>query len=140
MVEGKTLTQKVINSFKMAIPVAIVGGLVAIILAWVLSILTGVAPDLSEIITLVVSLILIILTGGMLKSKELKVLENIPNLVILVVSILIVNAVIGLIPVVSMISPYLLTVGEVTWTNLALLLAELMISFAVLAEVKKAIK
>jgi len=106
----------------------------------VLGFITSFVPDFAVLISLVVSMILILLTAGMLKTSQLKVLENIPNLVVLVVSILIINNLIALIPIVQMISPYLISVGAITWSGLAMFLAELMVAFVIVEEAKKRLK
>jgi len=140
MVKKEDLINKIIEKFRIALPVAIVGGIVAIILTMVLGFITSFVPDFAVLISLVVSMILILLTAGMLKTSQLKVLENIPNLVVLVVSILIINNLIALIPIVQMISPYLISVGAITWSGLAMFLAELMVAFVIVEEAKKRLK
>jgi hypothetical protein len=140
MAKKETLVDKIVGSLSMAIPVAIVGGVIAIALAIILSMVGSIVPDFIGLITLVVSLVLIVGTAGLLKKSQLSVLQNIPSLVILLLSILIVNSIISFIPIVNLVAPYLLVVGEITWEGLGMLLAELMVAFVIVEKAKALLK
>jgi hypothetical protein len=93
----KKTGDEIIKWFKIGVPVAIAAGIVAIVLAMVLPLVTGIAGGFAPLVTSILAMALLILGLMLIKAQQVRILDTIPNFVLLIATIGIVGSLVGLI-------------------------------------------